>query len=126
VDGYIPIIVAVVIVVLILLRLTKGGMDRGRINSYIEAHGGRLIDASWRPFGPGWLGKHYDRIYKVRYLDKDGNHHHAYCKTSGWSGVYFTDDNIDQYAKAPEDQRSLEEENRRLHEELERLRHRQT
>ncbi len=44
---------------------------------------------SWTFFGPGWAGKNEDRIYEIRYLDKDGNQHHAYCKTSGWSGVYF-------------------------------------
>jgi hypothetical protein len=61
----------------------------------------------------------------VRYSDKEGNQHHAYCKTSGWSGVYFTEDGVEQGAGAGKDQPSLEEENRRLREELEQLKRRQ-
>jgi hypothetical protein len=74
------------------------------------------------PFGPGWFGEKSDRIYAVRYLDKDGNEHEARCKTSMWTGVYFTQDEIVRHAKRPSDkQESLEEENRRLRDELERL-----
>lgn len=129
-----------VVFFLILIRLTHGSMDQDRIKSYIAKQGGLLIDSHWIPFGPGWAGKHKDRIYEIRYLDPDGNQHHAFCKTSGWSGVYFTEDQIEKYAgnaeqdnaeqysddteqetSLEEENRSLEEENRRLREELERL-----
>ena len=119
-------IVAVAIVVAILFRVMHGGMDHNRIGAYIEARGGKVIDASWVPFGPGWEGKGKDRIYEVRYVDKDGNPHHAYCKTSGWSGVYFTEDKIERTGEVGDEKRSLEEENRRLREELERLKRRQS
>ena len=101
VDGPFLIIVAAVIVA-IVLRWMHGGMDHDRIRQYVEARGGRLINASWVLFGPGSIGKGWNRIYEVRYLDKDGNRHHAYCKTSGWSGVYITRDSIEHHADSPE------------------------
>ena len=120
------ILIPVVIVLAIVIRLAAGGMDHGRIRSYVESRGGTVLDSSWAPFGPGWFGEKSDRIYRVRYLDQDGNEHEAHAKTSMWTGVYFTDDQIVQYADRPSptarEAESLEEENRRLREELERLR----
>ena len=83
-----------------------------------------MIEANWEPFGPGWFGEQEgNRIYAVRYLDRDGNEHEAHCKTSMWTGVYFTEDRIVKHAgRADGQQSSLEEENRRLREEVERLR----
>ena len=81
-----------------------------------------MLRANWSPFGPGWFGEKSDRIYRVRYLDADGNEHRAHCKTSMWSGVYFTRDEIVKYADRPNEKaESLEKENRRLREEIERL-----
>ncbi len=112
-----------------LIRLAMGGIDRSRVRSYVESRGGRLLDARWAPFGPGWFGERSDRIYEVRYLDKDGNEHVAHCKTSMWTGVYFTEDRVvgrssetDSGASAMD---ALEVENRLLREELERLRGKQ-
>ena len=70
-------------------------------SQYLQSRGGTVIDAKWVPFGPGWSGSDKDRIYEVRYLDKEGNRHHAYCRTSGWSGVYLTEDGIEQHSAAP-------------------------
>jgi hypothetical protein len=108
----------------ILLRVLAGGMDKGRIRDYVESRGGQMIDASWAPFGPGWFGEKSDRIYEVRYIDREGNEHRAACKTSLWAGVYFTEDVIVRYAHRPGERvvQSLEEENRRLREGVERLR----
>ena len=123
-EGFVLIFV-VVIALVVVIRIIHGGMDHERIQRYVEAHGNKLIGINWVPFGPGWVGKHHDRIYEIRYLDRDGNSHHAYCKTSGWSGVYLTEDNIEQSADVPDTERSLVEENRRLREELEQLKRRQ-
>jgi hypothetical protein len=120
VETYIVIFV-VAILIAIMFRFVHGSMDHDRISQYLEARGATVIDAKWVPFGPGWVGKNKDRIYEVRYLDKEGNRHHAYCKTSGWSGVYITEDRIEQAADVPEAERLLQEENRRLREELQRL-----
>jgi hypothetical protein len=120
------VLIPLFIIIAIVIRLAAGGLDQNRVRQYVESRGGRVIEASWSPFGPGWFGEKSDRIYAVRYLDRDGNEHQAYCKTSLWTGVYFTEDRIIKYADRPEgEQLSLEEENRRLREEVDRLRRQQ-
>ena len=128
-DGGFVILVVLVIVVGIAIRLAAGGMDHDRVRQYVESRGGRVIEANWAPFGKGWFGEKNDRIYEVRYVDADGNEHEAHCKTSLFSGVYFTEDRIVRYAPRPaahadanvDDAVALAEENRRLREEVERL-----
>ncbi len=66
----------------IVIRLLAGGMDGGRVRSYIQERGGRLLSSGWAPFGKGWFGEQNDRICEVRYLDRDGHEHEATCKTS--------------------------------------------
>jgi hypothetical protein len=113
-----------IIPLVVVIWLVARGLDSDRVKAYIESRGGRLLEKRWAPFGPGRFGEKSDRIYQVRYLDRDGNEHLAHCKTSMWTGVYFTEDRIANYAERPTGQRaaSLEEENRRLREELKRLR----
>jgi hypothetical protein len=94
-------LIPVVIVIAIVIRLAAGGMDHDRIKQYAEERGGKVIDSNWSPFGPGWFGEKSDRIYGVRYLDKDGNEHEAHSRTSMWTGVYFTEDRIVKYADRP-------------------------
>jgi hypothetical protein len=117
-----PILFVVGILVVILIRVAAGSMDHSRIREYIERQGGEVLQSSWAPFGPGWFGEKTARLYAVRYLDRDGNEHEANCKTSLWTGVYFTDDRIVRYAERSDERvDSLEEENRRLREELQRI-----
>jgi len=106
----------------LLVRLAAGGLDHDRVRRYVEERGGQVLESMWSPFGPGWFSESKDRIYGVRYVDADGNEHEAYCKTSLWGGVYFTEDRIVRPARqsGPE-QESLEAENRRLRQELEQL-----
>lgn len=121
------VLIPLAIVIAIAFRLAAGSMDNDRVRAYVEERGGKLISADWAPFGPGWFGEKNDRIYQVRYLDRDGNEHEAYAKTSMWTGVYFTEDRIVEYAKPPmhpEEVESLEEENARLRAELERMKQR--
>src|SRR5262245_53507112 len=117
------VIIPLFIILAIVIWLVARGLDTDRVKAYIESRGGRLLEKHWAPFGPGWFGEKSDRIYQVRYVDRDGNEHLAHCKTSMWTGVYFTEDRIVKYAERPPGERaaSLEEENRRLREELERL-----
>jgi hypothetical protein len=117
-------VIPIVICIALAFRLLAGSMDRERIRGYVENRGGKVISATWAPFGPGWFGGNKERIYQVRYIDHDGNVHEAYARTSMWTGVYFTEDQITQHAKTPIDEEeveSLEQENRRLREELARL-----
>lgn len=131
-DTGLPIILGF-IALAIVIRLLAGGMDGDRVRAYIEQRGGRLLSSGWAPFGKGWFGEKSDRIYEVRYLDGDGNEHEATCKTSLFTGVYFTEDRIVSYGETPgretrDDSRltQLEQENRRLREELNRTRNRDT
>lgn len=120
---YIIIIPAAIVVVLVI-RLAAGAMDHERIRQYLADRGARVLEIRWDPFGPGWFGEKNDRIYHVRYVDREGNEHDSHCKTSLWTGVYFTEDRIVRRAvgsaRMPA-QGTLEEENRRLREELARL-----
>lgn len=111
------------------IRLYAGSRDAERVRAYVAERGGQLLSSTWTPFGRGWFGDKSDRIYEVRYLDDDGNEHLASCKTSMFSGVYFTEDNV--VSHRPSSARrlcgaarvaELERENEQLREELERLR----
>ncbi len=131
-DTAFPIIL-VFIVLAVAIRLLAGGMDGERVREYIEQRGGRLLSSGWAPFGKGWFGEKSDRIYEVRYLDGDGNEHEASCKTSMFTGVYFTEDRIVRYAATPRQEPQadsrlalLEQENRRLRDELNRSKARGT
>lgn len=131
-----PFLIFIVIVVIaIFFRLIAGGIDNDRVGDYISQRGGRLIEKHWAPFGRGWFGEKNDRIYEVTYIDAQGNTHQAICKTSMFSGVYFTEDRIIKTAHAPDntdqceqydnaednEKQSLMQENRHLKEALERL-----
>ena len=112
----------------ILIRLAAGDMDEDRVRAYIKERGGRLISSGWAPFGKGWVGERSDRIYEVRFVDCDGNEHEATCKTSMYTGVYFTEDRIvssgERPTQEPQDGSRLTEielENRRLRDELKRI-----
>ena len=90
----------VAVIVAGFLLLAIGGwfltmhLDKERITDYLRERGGRVVSISWAPFGRGWFGEKNDRIYEVVYLDQAGNQHFATCKTSFWSGVYWTEDRI--------------------------------
>jgi hypothetical protein len=94
--AFFVVLIPIGIIVAIVIRFAAGGLDQDRVKQYVEQRGGKLLTAEWSPFGPGWFGEKSDRIYQVRYLDVDGTDH--------------------------EEVESLEEENRRLREELARLR----
>ena len=123
-------IFVIFLIIALLIRLAAGSFDTDRVEEEIKAKGGTLISKEWSPFGKGWLGDQSDRIYKVRYFDKDGHEHEAFVKTSMFSGVYFTEDTIINYAKKEEtndeatekENSQLKLENEKLKAELERLR----
>ena len=78
----------------LLIWLASMSLDNGRIKSYVEERGGRIVSIHWAPFGKGWFGEKNDRIYEVVYYDREGKQHWATCKTSMLSGVYWTEDRI--------------------------------
>jgi hypothetical protein len=106
---------AIVILIAVGIRLMAGSLDDGRVREYIRRRGGEIIDMQWSPFGRGWFGEKNDRIYEVRYRDQSGRTHRATVKTSMFSGVYFTEDNIDSdFADKVGPSRDLEWENAQL------------
>jgi len=106
----------------VMLRLFFGVLNHARIKEYIASKGGTVTEIRWVLFGPGWFGSSGHVIYKIRYYDSDGYEHYAYCKTSILCGVYMTEDKIVGVAKQqPQNNVTLEEENRQLKEEIRRL-----
>jgi len=67
-------------------------LDKERITDYIRQQGGRIVSINWAPFGKGWFGEKEERIYEVVYYDQAGHQHFATCKTSKWTGVFWTED----------------------------------
>ena len=102
----------------VVISFTAGGFDSDRVEMEIKAQGGKLLSKEWQPFGKGWLGANNERIQKIHYLDKDGNEHEAFVKTSAFSGVYFSDDKIVKYAQ---DDKSTKKHTDELTDENERL-----
>lgn len=117
--------VVLVVVLALVIRLASGSWDRDRIRQYIDQRGGQVVDIQWAPFGRGWFGEKGDRIYEVQYKDADGIQHLATCKTSMWTGVYWTEDKAvtakPQSAPEQTEVSQLRAENERLRQELERL-----
>ncbi len=131
-GAVIPFLVIGFIVLAVLIRFGAGSTDDGRIRDSIEQQGGKTRSINWSPFGRGWFGSKNERIYEVVYEDAQGKIHQAYCKTSMFSGVYWTDDKIVEPPGASEAQSGsdsntnaedddLVAENKRLKAELERL-----
>ena len=115
------------IFLIVIIRLIAGSVDHERIDEYISERGGKIIERQWNPFGKGWFGTQNSRLYELKYEDKDGNIHQATCKTSMLAGVYFTEDEIVEPAKEikySSRETELEEENRRLKQQIDELKRR--
>ncbi|MCI0589287.1 MAG: hypothetical protein L0323_20925 [Planctomycetes bacterium] len=125
-------LVLVFVVLAVLIRVAAGSFDKERIERYVEERGGRVISISWAPVGKGWFGERNDRLYEVVYYDRKGDQRFATCKTSLFSGVYWTDDRVSHHrpeelggppgGAADDEARQLREENSKLREELRRIR----
>lgn len=94
------IIVGTILVAFACCWAVSFSVDKQRITSYVQERGGRIMSISWAPFGKGWFGEKNDRIFEVVYYDKHGNQHFATCKTSLFSGVYWTEDRV-AHRKSP-------------------------
>jgi hypothetical protein len=117
--------IAIGLAIVVSLRLLAMFCDHWRIGNYIRRQGGELQVCRWSPLGPGWFGEKRDRIYFVVFTDGDGSQHRAYCKTSLFTGVYFTQDRIvsPRKAKRVDSQHdALVDEVARLRDENQRLR----
>ena len=117
-------IIPLAVAAVLLIRIVADRMDRARIADYVRGQGGELRSIRWSPFGRGWLGEKSDRIYEVDYADREGRTHHATCKTSLFTGVYWTEDKVIGGVAAPtppaNEAERLRAENARLRDELDR------
>jgi hypothetical protein len=129
-EGFFVVAIVVAIGLALAIRLFAGTLDHDRIRQYVQQRGGSVRSIQWSPFGRGWFGDKHHRIYEVSYDDADGYPHVATCKTSLWSGVYWTEDQVvgqQPFAKVPppknvfEDPGRLAAENQRLQAEVQRL-----
>lgn len=100
-----------ILLLALFLRLCAGALDLGRIDDYAQDRDWTVHRKSWAPFGPGWFGTQYARIYRVEFTDADGSRHEAYVKTSMMSGVYLTEDRVVQRSSRLDE---LEAENTEL------------
>jgi hypothetical protein len=105
-DFGFPILMLLFVLFGIAMWIANMSLDKERITDYVRTRGGRIVSINWAPFGRGWFGEKNDRIYEVVYYDKDGNQHFATCKTSLFSGVYWTEDRLSHrreswYAELP-------------------------
>jgi len=81
-----------VLAIVAVFRIAADRLDRQRICEHVESTGGTVEDIAWNPFGTGWFGSRNERIYEVTYRTRHGKTVSATCKTSMWSGVYWTSD----------------------------------
>lgn len=88
------VVVAVAFSVMLAAWCVARSLDGDRISGYLAKRGATLLAREWMPFGRGWLGSAHERIYAIRYRDRDGSVHSATAKTSMLAGVYLTDDAI--------------------------------
>jgi hypothetical protein len=116
-------LIAMGLALVVTIRIIAGSLDGERVERYIADRGWRLVSRNWDPFGPGWFGEKNARIYRIVYEDNEGNIHRAHVKTSMFSGVYLTNDQVIRHAEGPAvtQKPSLAEENRRLRERIREL-----
>lgn len=109
------------IIITFAARLIAGGFDGDRVEAYVRKRGWELVDRSWDPFGPGWFGEKDSRFYQIVYRDERGDLHRAHVKTSMFSGVYLTNDEVVERGEprpVTTGAGDLEQENARLEERI--------
>jgi hypothetical protein len=88
------IILVLIVILAVSYRVAAHFIDKRIITQYIHRKHGKVQYISWEPFGPGWLGDNLNRIYRVAYVDKNGNLCTVFVKISLMAGLHlvsFTD-----------------------------------
>jgi hypothetical protein len=129
------IIVPLLAILAVLLRFMNRSMDQDRIRNYIEIRSGKILECKLQSASQDWQKQILERTYEVRYLDVQGHEHFAACVTGIFKGILWMDDKYLRYAdqvegtpmpgKTDVKANSLEAENQRLRDELERLKRKQ-
>jgi hypothetical protein len=123
--------VPLLLILVILLWFMNLSMDQDRIRGYLEFRGNKVLESKQLPGKKEWWARALERGYEVRYLDGQGHEHFAVCSTGLFKGLVWLEDKYLRYAdqvegtpmpgKTDVKPESVEEENRRLREELARL-----
>lgn len=82
---------SIAIVAAVALRIVMHFVDKARIRDEIEARGGRVLSIRWNPFARGWFFEKNERHYDVTYRDRAGSTVTTTCKTSLFTGVYWSE-----------------------------------
>lgn len=75
----------------VAIRIAMHFVDTKRIREDIEGKGGRIVSIKWNPFGRGWFFEKNERHYAVTFVDRSGASRSVDCKTSLFTGVYWTE-----------------------------------
>ncbi len=102
-DGAIPLL-AIVPGILILLAIIAGRIvlariDAQRIASYISQEGGNILNTRWTPFVSHVKAKMAERLYRVRFLDRNCHEHLATFKSGGKKRIFVAHDEIVRRSK---------------------------
>ena len=84
---FLPIAIAAVVA----LRIIMHFVDKERIKDEVGARGGWVISIRWNPFARGWFFEKNERHYEVTYRNRAGAVATTTCKTSLFSGVYWSE-----------------------------------
>ncbi len=82
---------AIAIAAAVALRIVMHFVDKERIKDEIGARGGHVIAIRWNPFARGWFFEKNERHYEVTYRDRAGAVLTITCKTSLFTGVYWSE-----------------------------------
>jgi hypothetical protein len=115
-------LVVVFLAFAVAFRFVADRLDRDRIRKDVDLRGGHVLDITWKPFGRGWFGEKSDRVYLVEWEDAAREAHRSWCKTSMFTGVFWTEESAPAPGRGGSELEALRAENRRLREELERAR----
>jgi len=68
--------------------------DKKRIERYFAGRGCEVVETTWRPFARWWSGDRNETHYQVWYRDRDGTTWECLCKTSMFTGVFTTEEQV--------------------------------
>lgn len=120
------IVVPFALLLALVFRLIAGSMDGDRVENHARENGWTILERHWRPFGPGWYGSKSDRLYEIKYRNREGEVRSAFVKTSALAGVYVSHDRLvepapEAAASAPPGPAPVPSEAERLRQENEEL-----
>lgn len=84
-------IFAVAMLAALAIRIVMHFVDKSRIRHEIESKSGRVVAIKWNPFGRGWFFERGERHYQVNYIDPSGATISTGCKTSLFTGIYWSE-----------------------------------